>query len=290
MKVVLFGNTFQTEKSKYVAQILKHLQQHRVDICIEKSFLLFIQTEMGMNDVRLPLYDESLTDIDLAISVGGDGTFLNTAAKIGAKKIPILGVNTGRLGFLADVSPEEFETAFSAIERGEYVTDERSVLEVRTEHGLLQEETPYALNDITVLKHDNSSTIEVNAYVNGQHLIRYISDGLIVSTPTGSTGYSLSVGGPIMSPDSNTFCLSAVAPHSLSVRPVVLQDNVNIRLEITSRSKSYLLSLDGRSISLPDSETIHISKASFKVGVVKVNHKNFFDTLRDKLSWGADGR
>ena len=290
MKVVLFGNTFQTEKSKYVAQILKHLQQHHVDICIEKSFLLFIQTEMGMNDVRLPLYDESLTDIDLAISVGGDGTFLNTAAKIGAKKIPILGVNTGRLGFLADVSPEEFETAFSAIERGEYVTDERSVLEVRTEHGLLQEETPYALNDITVLKHDNSSTIEVNAYVNGQHLIRYISDGLIVSTPTGSTGYSLSVGGPIMSPDSNTFCLSAVAPHSLSVRPVVLQDNVNIRLEITSRSKSYLLSLDGRSISLPDSETIHISKASFKVGVVKVNHKNFFDTLRDKLSWGADGR
>ena len=290
MNVALFGNTFQTEKSRYVAHILQHLQQHGVEIYIEKSFFEFIQSEMDVEDIFQPLSDDVMPDIDFAVSVGGDGTFLNTAAKIGDKNIPILGVNTGHLGFLADTSPDGFEQAFTAIEQGNYVIDRRSVLEVHTDSDALKGEIPYALNEVAVLKHDNSSTIEVITNVNGAHLIRYTADGLIVSTPTGSTGYSLSAGGPIISPESNTFCLSAVAPHSLTVRPVVLQDDVKISLHIHSRSKRYLLSIDGRSISLPDTETIHLSKAQFKIGVIKVNHRDFFDTLREKLSWGAGGR
>lgn len=226
---------------------------------------------------------------DLVISMGGDGTFLTSAAQVGARGIPILGINTGRLGFLADVSPEDIEYALDAVFDGRYTIEQRAViamtLDGETYHGY-----PYALNEVAILKHDNSSLIEIDTHINGALLTNYMSDGLIISTPTGSTGYSLSVGGPIIVPRSGTFCLSPVASHSLSTRPVIVCDDVVITLRVRSRSHNFLIAVDGRSESISENTTITLRRAPYAIGVMKVTHQNFFDTLRDKMMWGADQR
>ena len=223
------------------------------------------------------------------MSMGGDGTFLRTAAAIGAKEIPILGVNTGHLGFLADVSADNIHAELEAVVAGEYVIERHSVIQAQKD-GKPLSTYPYALNEVALLKHDNSSIIEVAAKINGELLTVYRADGLMVCTPTGSTGYSLSVGGPIIVPQSNTFCLSPVASHSLSTRPVVLCDDAEISLTVRSRSHNFLISIDGRSDSFPDGTTVVLRRAPYCVRVMKVKHKSFFTTLRDKMMWGADGR
>ena len=171
---------------------------------------------------------------------------------------------------------------------GEYVIEQRGVIEVRR-NGTLFSQYPYALNEVAVLKHDNSSLIAIEAHIDGGLLNHYMADGLIVTTPTGSTGYSLSVGGPILAPMSGTLCISPVASHSLNTRPVVVTDNVKIDLEIESRTHNFLLAIDGRSESVPCSDKISVTKAPFKISVIKIKHKNFYDTLRDKMAWGRRG-
>ena len=290
LRFLLFGNVYQSRKNKYVAEILKKLQELGTQICIENEFAQYIE-----NELNIPIdscHTFSSTDIgsaDAAISVGGDGTFLGTAAQIGARGIPILGINTGRLGFLADVSPDAIDSSLQALCAGDYIVEERKALAVM-KNGELSQEHPYALNEVAVLKHDNSSLIEIETRIDGHFLTNYLADGLIVSTPTGSTAYSLSVGGPILEPQSCTICLSPVAPHSLSVRPVVVHDSVEIHLNIHSRSHNFLLSCDGHSESLPDTTVIDIRCAPHTIKVIKIEHKHFFDTLREKMMWGADQR
>ena len=289
MRIALLGNVFQTKKNAYIKRVLKKLAELQADICVEERFADFLNRELcvslnGMDTFKMPHLKA-----DLVISMGGDGTFLTSAAQVGARGIPILGINTGRLGFLADVSPEDIENALDAVFDGRYTIEQRAViamtLDGETYHGY-----PYALNEVAILKHDNSSLIEIDTHINGALLTNYMSDGLIISTPTGSTGYSLSVGGPIIVPRSGTFCLSPVASHSLSTRPVIVCDDVVITLRVRSRSHNFLIAVDGRSESISENTTITLRRAPYAIGVMKVMHQNFFDTLRDKMMWGADQR
>lgn len=290
LKFALFGNIYQTKKNQYVARIFKKLEELGVQIWVESDFADFIDHNLDvvLNNVEI-FSKEELPQVDVAISIGGDGTFLGTAALVGSSGIPILGINTGRLGFLADISPENINTSLEALCKGDYVIENRKALEVM-KNGVRSDFYPFALNEVAVLKHDNSSLIEINTYVNDNFLTNYLADGLIVSTPTGSTGYSLSVGGPVLVPQSGTFCIAPIAPHSLAVRPVVVRDDVEIKMEVRSRTNNFLLACDGQSESLNHTTTITAKCAPYAVKVIKIAHKHFFETLRDKMMWGADHR
>ena len=216
-------------------------------------------------------------------------TFLRAASRVGKKEIPILGINTGRLGFLADVSPNQMEEAFEEIYEGKYLAEPRRVLHLSTENHVLKG-YPFALNEIAVLKQDSSSMITIRAYINNELLCTYQADGLIVATPTGSTGYSLSVGGPILVPQSGTISLTAVAPHSLNIRPIVIRDEWEIMLDIESRNHNFLISVDGRSETCREGTRLRITRADYFVRIVKRCNHTFFNTLREKMMWGVDGR
>ena len=291
LKIALFGNVYQTQKNRYVEAIVRMLHKLEAEISVESAFAEFLTTRLGLSlaGCRTIMPGTPLTDFALAISVGGDGTFLNTAARIGGSGVPILGINTGRLGFLADVSPDDIAPALRRLCDGDDIIEPHSVLAVEID-GNPFEERPFALNEVAVLKHDNSSLIEIETTVNGELLNKYMADGLIVCTPTGSTGYSLSVGGPIIVPRSGTLCIAAVAPHSLATRPVVMCDDVEINLRVRSRSGNFLLSADGHSRSLAEGCATSIKRAPHTVGVVKIKHQSYFETLREKMMWGADGR
>ena len=221
--------------------------------------------------------------------MGGDGTFLKTASMVGEKQIPIIGVNTGRLGFLADINPPEIDPMVQAIYEGDYAIDTRTVLQVETD-GQPLAGCPFALNDVAILKRDVAAMITVRTTINGDYVTTYQADGLVISTPTGSTAYSLSVGGPIIVPGTHVFSITAVAPHSLNVRPLVLSEDSEITLTVESRSHNFLVALDGRSEKLSDSTRLTLRKAPYRVKVVKRAGQKYFHTLRDKMMWGADQR
>lgn len=284
MKIALFGNNHQASKSLHVQRIIDALRKHRFHIYIERDFATFVSDVLGLSLTDCEVVSEADLDADIAVSVGGDGTFLGTASVVAGKDIPILGINTGRLGFLADVSPENIEQAFDRLAAGDYLTEQHSLI-ATTPHPQCTDVPPLALNEVAVLKHDNSSTIEIAVSINDQPMTNYVADGLLIATPTGSTGYNLSAGGPIITPGTSALCLTPVAPHSLSVRPVVLPDNVKISLKVKSRSGRYLLASDGRSLSLPDSVELCLGRAAQSIQVVKIFHTSYFNTLRAKLGW-----
>ena len=289
MRFALFGNTYQAKKSLHAEQLFSLLERHRAELCICREFHDILTRDERLPLPRLELFDDDRFQADMVISLGGDGTFLKAASRVGDKGIPILGINTGRLGFLADISPEEMEDTFDELYDHRYRIEERSVLQLRCNDPRLTRE-PYALNEIAVLKRDSSSMITIRASVGGMPLATYQADGLIVATPTGSTAYSLSVGGPIIAPDSKTIALTPVAPHSLNIRPIVICDDREITLDVESRSHNFLVAIDGRSESCRETTRLTIAKAAHTIKVVKrVNHR-FFDTLRNKMMWGADVR
>lgn len=285
MTIALFGNTHQASKSQYVSRIVESLRNMGFSVCVEKEFAQFVSQVLGISLDGFPLFDGGDCDADMAISVGGDGTFLSTASKIGTRQVPILGINTGHLGFLADVTPEHVTEALQAVAQGRHTLEQHSLIEVAAEGA--SSVPRYALNEVAVLKHDNSSTINVVTEVGKELLTRYTADGLVVCTPTGSTGYNLSAGGPIIVPRAAALCLTPVAPHSLSVRPVVVCDDVLIRLSVESRSGKFLLAVDGKSFSLPQTSVISLRRAPHQVQAVKVFHTSYFDTLREKLGWSG---
>ena len=221
--------------------------------------------------------------------MGGDGTFLRTASMVGHKEIPILGVNMGRLGFLADINVNDIEHTIAALYQEDYSVETRAVIQVETDGEPLQG-YPCALNDVAILKRDNASMITIHACINGETLTTYQADGLIMSTPTGSTAYSLSVGGPIIVPGTHVFSLTAVAPHSLNVRPIVFSEDAVVDLTVETRSHNFLVALDGRSEKLPDSTRLTLRKAPYRVQVIKRSGTRYFHTLREKMMWGADQR
>lgn len=289
MRFAIFGNIHQAQKSQHAERLFQLLQQHGAQLCISSEFYRFLTEDLHR---RVPEVEKIVDDTfaaDMVISLGGDGTFLNAARHVGRKGIPILGINTGRLGFLADIAPAEMEETIDEIYNNHYCIEERNVLQLKCDNPKLLE-APYGLNEIAVLKRDSSSMISIRTSINGNYLTTYLADGLIVSTPTGSTAYSLSVGGPIIVPQSNTLSLTPIAPHSLNMRPIVIRDDWTVTLDVESRSHNYLVSIDGRSQSCSQTTRLTILRADYTVRVVKRYGHAFFDTLREKMMWGADVR
>lgn len=289
MKFAIFGNTFQAKKSSHASALFHLLEKKGAEIYVCRDFYQFLAKELHLHLDSCHLFDGDDFEADMVISLGGDGTFLKAASRVGRKGIPILGINTGRLGFLADISPEEIEATFDEIYSGRYNVEERSVLQLSCDGQRLQM-PPYALNEIAILKRDSSSMISIRTSINGAYLNTYQADGLVIATPTGSTAYSLSVGGPIIVPHSNTIAITAVAPHSLNVRPIVIRDDWEITLDVESRNHNFLVAIDGRSESCEETTQLTIRKADYTVKVVKRFSHVFFDTLRSKMMWGADPR
>lgn len=289
MRFALFGNTYQEHKSAHVAHLLDILRGKGAEICISSEFYDFLRHHTDADLKGLDLFEGNSFTADMALSVGGDGTFLKAASRVGRKEIPILGINTGRLGFLADISPDQMEETFDEIYEGKYRVEPRRVLKL-TCSGHVLKGYPYGLNEIAILKRDSSSMITIRAAINGESLNIYQADGLVISTPTGSTGYSLSVGGPILVPQSGTISLTAVAPHSLNVRPIVIRDDWEITLDVESRSHNFLIAIDGRSETCREGVQLTIRRANYHVHIVKRCRHSFFNTLREKMMWGMDNR
>ena len=289
LRFAIFGNIYQARKSASIQKVLSFLSERKAEVSVDREFHHFLTTDLHL-DVRADhVFDDDNFDVDFVISMGGDGTFLKAASRVGEKCFPIMGVNMGRLGFLADVGPSEIEQALLAIYRNDYKVEEHALIGVETTGGTITG-SPYALNDIAVLKRDNASMITIRTNINGEHLVTYQADGLIVSTPTGSTAYSLSNGGPIIAPQSGVLCLSPVAPHSLSVRPIVIPDDSVVTMSVESRSHQFLVAIDGRSEKCDEGTLLTVRKAPYTAHIIKRHSQKYFHTLREKMMWGADTR
>lgn len=285
----IFGNSFQPRKSQSLIRVLDFLRSKGASIIFDRTFYDFLTAEQNQELGEVGTFEGDDFNADYVISMGGDGTFLKAAVRVGIKSIPLIGINMGRLGFLADVLPGEVETALQAVLEGNYNIEEHTAIQISTNGGDF-DGCHYALNDIAVLKRDIASMIGIHTSIDGSFLVNYQADGLIVSTPTGSTAYSLSNGGPIIVPQTRTLCLTPVAPHSLNIRPIVISDSSTVTLEVESRSHNYLVAVDGRSYTMHEGSTVTISKAPFVTRIVKPNGRRYFSSLRDKMMWGADKR
>ena len=285
LRFAIFGNTYQPKKSVSIQKILARLTERKAEVLMERAFYDFLTVDQQLPADQVQVFDGCDFEADFAISMGGDGTFLRTASMVGCKEIPILGINTGRLGFLADVSAADIDHTIAALYQEDYSVETRAVIQVDTSGEALQG-YPCALNDVAILKRDSASMITIHAAINGEPLAVYQADGLIMSTPTGSTAYSLSVGGPIIVPGTHVFSLTAVAPHSLNVRPIVFSEDSVVELTVETRSHNFLVALDGRSEKLPDSTRLTLRKAPYRVQVIKRSGTRYFNTLREKMMWG----
>lgn len=289
LKFAIFGNEYQAKKSTSIEMILDYLAQKGAEIYVENAYYEFLTRSQHIDVKAAGVFEDYNFDVDYVISMGGDGTFLKAASRVGAKGTPIIGVNMGRLGFLADVLPGEVEAALDSLYAGECQIEEHVVIQVEAEGGVLAG-NPFALNDIAVLKRDDASMISIRTQVDGEFLVTYQADGLVVTTSTGSTAYNLSNGGPIIIPQSSSLCLTPVAPHSLNIRPVVINDTAEITLDVESRSHNYLVAIDGRSERMTEGTRLVIRKAAHTIKIVKQRNQRYFSTLREKLMWGADQR
>jgi len=293
MKVAVFGRFYNERTTVSVETLFNYLLKNDFDAYIETEFYNLIKNEEPNKKdyTTFKTFDTLDTSFDLLVSVGGDGTILRAITFVQDLGIPIIGINTGRLGFLATIQVDGIESAIQDIIDGKYKISERSLLAIET--------TPenenitalnFALNEITVSRKNTTSMITVETHLDNEYLTSYWSDGLIVSTPTGSTGYSLSCGGPVITPGTNSFVLTPIAPHNLSARPLVVPDTTEIQLRVSGREEQHLVSLDSRIATLDNGTLIKIKKASFKIKMIDLLNESFLDTLRKKLLWGEDKR
>lgn len=291
-RVAIFGKELNPRYVKDVLFLIDYLKENQVEIQIHKKYLMKLNEVPGFDDSGLKPFSSTRNKMakpDLLISVGGDGTFLDSTLMLKGADIPIMGLNTGRLGFLARVSSEDIKESIDNWLQGDFTTEERTLLEVCTKDDLFGKKN-FALNEVTIHKNDNASMIVIHTYVNEEFLNSYWADGLIISTPTGSTAYSLSVGGPIVEPSSRNFIISPVAPHNLNVRPIILSDDAEITLKIEGRSSKSLISLDSRVQRIDSSIEIKIKRSEKLVKLIQFPNQTFFKTLRHKLNWGLDKR
>jgi len=289
MKILLLGKSLGKEDIPLLINMRDFLLKRNVQIWVYAPYQDYLLEQHEL-DLGLPLFTSlSLPDkSDVLIGLGGDGTMLEAATVLKSSGIPMLGINLGRLGFLSPVPKPLVEQALTLLTEGNFTIEQRGLLQAEVEG--VPREGQLALNEVTVLKRDSSSMIELRCLLDGQYFNTYRSDGLIVSTPTGSTGYSLSCGGPIVHPSSPVLVITPIAPHNLTQRPFVVSDAAVIELQCTSRTGDYLVSLDGRSYRLPDSMSIRVRKANHKIGFVHLKSMNYLQTLRNKLLWGLDPR
>lgn len=285
MKILVFGNKFRNTFPKEITSFFNSLTAKGVTLLFEKSFGLQLTTTLGYKIAEENLFT-ILPDADIALSFGGDGTLLRTAGYISSNQTPILGINFGHLGFLTDVQSNELMSLSNIILNGEYDIEERIMLHTTTSDG----RHFYSVNELTVHKQDISSIINIDIKINGEELNTYHADGLLIATPTGSTAYSLSVGGPILMPESHNLIIAPVASHSLNVRPLVIPDDSNIDMQVSARSNKYILASDGDSVQMTTDTTIHIERAPFNLHIIHLKNHSFLKTLKTRLFYGMDKR
>ncbi|MEM9679009.1 MAG: NAD kinase [Bacteroidota bacterium] len=291
MKVAIYGQSYQKNTTQEAFKILLSVLLERgVNVHIENDFFKSLDKHIPKNS-QVEVFEELDESFNLLISIGGDGTILRAITYVRNLGIPIVGINTGRLGFLATIQTNEIETAVSEVLKGEYNISERTLLEAKTDPvNDTIEHTNFALNEIALSRKNTTSMITVETHLNDEYLTSYWSDGLILSTPTGSTGYSLSCGGPVISPDANSLVITPIAPHNLNARPLVIPDDTILTLKVSGREDQFLMSLDSRIVTLPSTSIVTVKKAGFKVKMVELKSESFIDTLRKKLLWGEDRR
>ena len=292
MKIALYGQKVNPEFFEELLRLFFLLKEKQIESFVYRPFLEYLHIDCGIYPEVTGQFEDNNDlpdDISYMFSLGGDGTFLKSFLVAKNGSIPLVGINSGRLGFLSDISRDEIDSAVSDILAGDILIDERTVLEleiVSNKQSVFQ----YALNEIAVTKLDSSSMINIHTYMNDEFLNTYWADGLIIATPTGSTAYSLSVGGPILTPDSENFVISPIAPHNLTVRPMVVPDHHSITLKVEGRGLHFLASIDSKSEPIYFTESLLIRKAPFKVKTIRLKDHSFFSTLRNKLMWGMDKR
>ena len=289
LRFALFGNVYQTKKSASIQKVLSCLSQRGAEVLVDQEYYQFLTEDQKLDVNAAKIFTDDDFDADIVISMGGDGTFLKAASRVRQKMIPILGINMGRLGFLADISPNDIEKCLDAIYEEDYSIENRALIQVTTD-GEPLEGYNCALNDVAILKRDTASMISIRASINGDYLTTYQADGLVISSPTGSTAYSLSNGGPIIVPGTKVISMTAVAPHSMNIRPIVLADSSEITLTVESRSHNFLIAIDGRSEKCKEGTKLTLRRAPYDVKVVKRSDQRYFNTLREKMMWGIDVR
>lgn len=290
MKIAVYSQYFDGKSTEYFEQLLEILLTKEVSIFIESEFRQQLDLPL-LNDKRLQSFTSLDESFDLLISVGGDGTILRAVTYLRDFSIPIVGINTGRLGFLATIQVNQVELAINEILKGNYKISERSLLTVETNpKNTALQSINFALNEVAISRKNTTSMISVETHLDGEYLTSYWSDGLIISTPTGSTGYSLSCGGPVITPDTESLVLTPIAPHNLNARPLIIPDATVIQLRVKGREDNYLISLDSRIATLSNDTIVTIKKANFKIKMLQVLEESFIDTLRKKLLWGEDRR
>lgn len=294
MRFALFGSMFPDRTTKAEEQIVgvcDAIKRYGGELCLPENFFQSLPKMLQQKISPLCELTESLPDVDMVVSVGGDGTFLRTATTVGDRGIPVLGINTGRLGFLAAINYADLEETLQEVMDNNFRIEERALLKMSTDEAFPPEYfNEHALNEVAILKQDTASMLSIHAYVNNEYLTSYQADGLVISTPTGSTAYSLSIGGAILSPTIPSIILSAIAPHNLTSRSLVVEDSSIISLKVESRSHMFLVSVDGQSRVLDESVGIQVRRGDYTLRVVKRVGHTFYETLRDKLMWGADVR
>jgi len=291
MTIAIFGSPYPEHFSKYIQHLIKKLEAEYINIIIEEEFSVFLENNIRFNKSisTFNSYETLRNKADFLLSIGGDGTLLKAVTYVRELEIPIMGINTGRLGFISSISADQIDDAITDILKGNYTINERTLLELGSDKKLFKDKN-FALNEVAVSKKDTSSMIRIDAYVDDEFLNTYWADGLVVSTPTGSTGYSLSCGGPIIMPGTNNIIITPNAPHNLNVRPIVIDDNSVIKLKVEDRDQLALVSLDSRSRAFDSETELIIKKANFKVRLVQPQNNSLIKTIRHKLMWGLDKR
>lgn len=291
MKIAIYGRDFNDSVLPFVQEVFDALSENHISTLVYQRYHHFIKHKITLpHEVDVFSNHQELVDhADVLLSLGGDGTLLDTLSLIRNSQIPVIGINFGRLGFLASINKNEIRKAIEALVHGEYSLDKRSILNLESQNSLFGEEN-FALNDITIHRRDNSAMMIIHAYMNGEFINSYWADGLIIATPTGSTAYSLSCGGPIILPNAQNFVITPIAPHNLNVRPVIVPDDVVLTFEIEARSTKFLVSADSRTETVDRSVKITVSKANFNVNLIRLNNESYLTTLRNKLLWGIDTR
>lgn len=292
MKIAVYGPLYNERSKSTIKILIEYLKNRSVDVFFEKDFYESVLkiSNIDIESFRCDTFKSLDNSFDLLISIGGDGTILRAITYVKDLNIPIVGINTGRLGFLATIPMNTVEKALDEIFEGNYRISKRSLLAITVGEGEAVFNLNFALNEITVSRKNTTSMISVETWLDDEYLTSYWADGLIVSTPTGSTGYSLSCGGPVIMPESDSFVLTPIAPHNLNARPLVISSNKIIKLKVSGREDEHLVSLDSRIKTLPNNTTITIQKAPFNMHMIELKDERFIETLRKKLLWGADQR
>ena len=288
-KIAIHGRNFSPDAVPFVKDILEIVAKNARTVYVSPFLAEIPGSKSLFQDAPVYAPNENMSEFEAILSLGGDGTLLDTLIHVGPAQTPILGINLGRLGFLATISKEQITHAMEHYFMGKYTYDDRSLVQVNSKDGLFKGKN-YALNEFTIIRKDTSSMIVIKCYLDGEYLNTYWADGIMVSTPTGSTGYSLSCGGPVVIPNTKNFIITPISPHNLNVRPLIISEDSRLTFEIKSRNQSHLVSLDSRSEAIDDDAEFTVKKADFSARLVKIEGSSFLDTLRNKLTWGLDKR